>query len=61
MLHKDLGEHKTALPLAKRALDGFHRALGPTHARTLTALNNLALVKKATGDLGVAAELHVLP
>ena len=54
-----MGAHAQALPLAKRALDGFHRALGPTHARTLTALNNLALVKKASGDLQVAAELYV--
>jgi len=51
------GRFGEAIPLAERALSIQERALGPDHPGVLKALNDLALLYRATGDYAEAEAL----
>jgi tetratricopeptide (TPR) repeat protein len=52
------GRFSQAIPLAERALEIHERELGPQHADTATALNNLAQLYHEAGDYAKAERMY---
>ncbi|MCC2643710.1 MAG: Kinesin light chain-like protein [Nitrospira sp.] len=52
------GQYSDAIPLAQRSLELNEAQLGPEDPKTVTSLNNLALLYKSSGDYGVAESLY---
>jgi tetratricopeptide (TPR) repeat protein len=53
-----LGGAAGALPLYRRALEGYERVLGADHPDTLASVNNLASCLRALGDAAGALPLY---
>ena len=52
------GRYEAAEEMARRALDGYEKALGVEHPATLTSANNLALVLQYQGKYEAAEEMY---
>ena len=52
------GRYQEAIPVAKRSLAIFEKALGPDHPDVATSLNNLAGLYKSLGDYANAEPLY---
>ncbi len=56
--YQSLGIYDLAQPHLERALSASQSAFGPDHARTLTAMNNLATLSADQGRLDEALKMH---
>lgn len=59
LAHKDQGKLTEAEQMYFRALEGYRKALGPTHALTLNTANELGLLFAAQGRLDEEQELYI--
>jgi hypothetical protein len=52
------GQYRQALTLEEQAAAGRQRVLGDDHPDTLASMSNLAVTRRALGDVAGAADLH---